>query len=138
MSNVQFHQAAHRAMSDQGAAEAAAYFAADVVYTDHARNLVLKGSDEATEWLAAWKSAFSDARIGSAAYLDAGEWTIARFRGIGRNDGPFAGLPATGKQLDSPFCELMRWRDGQAIEGEIYYDAATIMTQLGHLPPMTP
>jgi steroid delta-isomerase-like uncharacterized protein len=138
MSNVQLHQAAHRAMSEEGAAEAAAYFAEDVTYTDYARNLIMKGSDEATEWLGAWKSAFSDARVGTAAYLDAGEWTVARFRAIGTNDGPFAGFPATGRQLDAPFCELLRWRDGQAVEGEIYYDAATIMTQLGHMPPMTP
>jgi hypothetical protein len=25
--------------------------------------------------------------------------------------------------------------DGKIVEGEIYYDATTIMTQLGHMPP---
>lgn len=138
MSNVQLHQATLRAMSDHGAAEAAAFVADDVVYTDQARNLVMKGRDETVEWLGAWKTAFSEGRAELTSCLDAGDWTIARFRGVGRNDGPFAGLPATGRQLDVPFCELLRWRDGKIVEGEIYYDAATIMTQLGHMPPMTP
>jgi steroid delta-isomerase-like uncharacterized protein len=136
MSNVQLHQAVLLAMSDHGATEAAPFFAADVVYTDRARNLVMKGKDETVEWLGAWKTACSDARAESATCLDAGEWTVARFRGVGRNDGPFGGFPATGNQLDAPFCELLRWQDGKIVEGEVYYDAATIMSQFGHMPPM--
>lgn len=137
MSNVELHQEAHRAMSEDGAAQAAASFAPDIVYTDVARGLTMKGREETTGWLDGWKSAFSDARVVDATYIDAGDWTIARFQARGVNDGPLGDLPPTGKQLDTPFCELIRWQDGKAQEGAMYYDTATMMVQLGHMeaPP---
>jgi ketosteroid isomerase-like protein len=135
MSNIELHQGAHRAMSEEGAEQAAAYMSPDVVYTDVARGLTLKGKEEATGWLSGWKTAFSDARIADASYLEDGDWTIARFQGRGVNDGPLGDLPATGRQLDLPYCELMRWRDGQAVEGAMYYDTGSLMVQLGHMEP---
>lgn len=134
MSNVELHQGAHRAMSEEGAEQAAAYFSPDIFYTDEARGLALKGKEEATGWLAGWKASFSDARIADASYLEAGDWTIARFQGRGVNDGPLGELPATGRQLDLPFCELLRWQDDKAVEGAIYYDTGSMMAQLGHMP----
>jgi ketosteroid isomerase-like protein len=135
MSNVELHQDVHRAMSEKGAEAAAAYFAPDIVFTDEARGLTLKGKEEVTGWLAAWKTAFSDARIADATYLESGDWTISRFQGQGVNDGPLGDLPATGRQLDLPFCELVRWQDDKSVEVAIYYDTGSIMVQLGHMDP---
>jgi steroid delta-isomerase-like uncharacterized protein len=135
MSNIELHQEAHRRMSEEGAEATATLFADDVVYLDMARGLSLKGKGEATGWLAEWKTAFSDAAVADASYIDAGEWTIARFQGRGVNDGPMGNLPATGKRLDTPFCELLRWSDGTVQEGAMYYDTTTIMVQLGHMEP---
>jgi steroid delta-isomerase-like uncharacterized protein len=133
MSNVELHREAHRAMSEEGAEQAAASFAADIVYTDEARGMTMKGRDETLGWLTGWKTAFSDASVTEATYLEAGDWTIARFRGRGTNDGPFGDLPATGKTIDFPCCELLRWENGKAQEGAFYYDTATMMVQLGHM-----
>jgi steroid delta-isomerase-like uncharacterized protein len=135
MSNVDTHREAHRTFTEQGAEAAAVYFAPDISYTDEARGLTLKTKAEVTGWLAEWKRTYSDASINEATYLDTGEWTIARFQGRGTNDGPFGPFPASGRRLDAPFCELLRWTDGKAIEGAIYYDAATILVQLGHMEP---
>jgi len=137
MSNVELHQQAHQAMSTQSAEAAAESFADDATYTDEARGLALHGKAEITGWLSGWKTAFSDARIEDATYLDAGDWTIARFRGRGTNDGPFGDMPATGKPMDNAYCEFIRWRDGKAVEGAIYYDIASIMAQLGATPATT-
>lgn len=137
MSNIELHQEAHRRMNEQGAEAAAEMFTDDIVYLDAARGLTLKGKEESTGWLREWKTAFSDARVEAAEYLDAGDWTICRFQGRGVNDGAFGPFPATGKQLDAPFCELVRWHGGKAAEGAMYYDTATIMVQLGHMPAPT-
>jgi steroid delta-isomerase-like uncharacterized protein len=137
MSNTQLHQEAHRRMSEEGAEQTAALFAPDIVYEDCARGLTMKGRDETTGWLRGWKSSFPDATIKQATYLEAGDWTVARFHGQGVNDGPLGDLPATGKQLDLPCCEVIRWSDGKAVEGAFYYDTATIMVQLGHMPAPT-
>lgn len=137
MSNVELHQKAHQAMSTEGAEHAAASFADSVVYTDTARGLTLKGKDEAIGWLQAWKTMASDARVDDPTYLDAGAWTIARFQARGTHDGPMGDLPPTGKTLDMPFCELLRWEDGKVVEGAIYYDTTTLMVQLGHMAAPT-
>lgn len=137
MSNADIHREAHRAFNEQGAEATAAYFAPDVTYTDEARGLALKSKSEVTGWLTEWKKAFSDASVSEATYLESGDWTIARFQGRGTNDGEFGPFPATGRRLDAPYCELLRWADGKAAEGAMYYDTTTIMVQLGHMDPPT-
>ena len=133
MSNIDNHREAHRTFTEQGAEAASAYFAPGITYADEARGATLKGKAEATAWLAEWKSGFSDAAIGDPGYLEAGDWTIARFQARGTNDGAFGPFPPTGRRLDAPFCELLRWVDGQAVEGGLYYDLVTILVQLGHM-----
>jgi steroid delta-isomerase-like uncharacterized protein len=135
MSNVDTHKEAHQAMNTEGAERTAAYFSPDAVYTDAARGITLKGKGEVQGWLQEWKTMASDARIGDPRYIDAGEWTICRFQARGTHDGPMGELPPTGKQLDMPFCELIRWQDGKAVEGALYYDTTTMMVQLGHMEP---
>jgi steroid delta-isomerase-like uncharacterized protein len=135
MSNVDRHREAHRTFNEQGADAASAYFAAEATYTDEARGMTMKGKAEVTGWLGEWKSSFSDAAVTDVQYIDAGDWTVARFQARGTNDGRFGPFPATGRRLDAPFCELLRWADGLAIEGALYYDAATILVQLGHMEP---
>lgn len=45
--------------------------------------------------------------------------------------GPF---PATGRPVEFAVCELLTYdADGAITGGEIYYDQATILGQLGHL-----
>lgn len=123
-------------MSEQGAEAAAEMFSDDVVYTDAARTLTLKGKDEVTGWLREWKTAFSDARVENATYHAADDWIICTFDGGGTNDGQFGPFPATGNQAFISFCELIRWRDGKAVEGAIYYDSASLLVKLGHLQPI--
>lgn len=135
MSNVELHEQAHKVMTDEGAEAVSAFMAPDIVFTDHAQGATMKGRDEATGWLSAWKTAFSDAAVTEGTYLEAGDWTISRFRARGTNDGEFAGLPPTGRAVDLDCCELIRWQDGKSVEGDFYYDAMTVMVQLGHIPP---
>jgi steroid delta-isomerase-like uncharacterized protein len=134
MSDIDLHREAHRAMSEEGAEEAAASFADDIVYTDQARGMTMHGKGETTGWLEGWKTAFSDARVADATYLEAGDWSICRFQGQGVNDGTLGDLPATGRRMDLPFCEFICWQDGKAKEGAIYYDTTSMMVQLGHMP----
>jgi hypothetical protein len=85
--------------------------------------------------MTAWATAFSNAQVTNPSYLDAGDTVVALFTGRGTNDGPLGPMPATGKQLDLQFCELMRFNDsGQIVGGAVYYDQLTLLSQLGHAP----
>ena len=51
------------------------------------------------------------------------EWTTGEFIGRGNHTGPLVGfqgtIPATQKELDMRFCELLRVVDGQITEAHV-------------------
>ena len=126
------HQAFNRRDFDQFLSKTAEGF----TYRDQARNVTFTGREGFREFMQSWADAFSNAAVSEPTYLDAGDTVIAQFMGRGANDGAFGHLPATGREIDVPFCEFMRFDDnGQIVSGGIYYDQLTFMTQLGHIEP---
>lgn len=135
--NVETLRAAHQAWNNRDFEGTVRNMAEAHTYTDHARNLTLEGRARFREWAEAWAKAFSDAKITDPEYIDAGDVVIARFTADGTNDGPFAGLPATGRRATFPFCEVVRFdRNGKMAAGHAYYDQYTIFVQLGHIKPL--
>jgi hypothetical protein len=62
------------------------------------------------------------------------------YRGLqGIGPSSWAGLQGrskrTGEQVDEPYVELLRFRDGKAIEGRIQMDTARILQALGAEAP---
>jgi ketosteroid isomerase-like protein len=56
--------------------------------------------------------------------LDAGDWAVVLGRLQGRSK-------ATGEQVDEPYVEVLRFRDGKAIEGRIQMDTTRVLRALG-------
>jgi steroid delta-isomerase-like uncharacterized protein len=135
--NVETLRAAHESWNRRDFAGVVRNSAASLVYTDHARSLNLNGLDKFREWTEAWAKAFSDGRIASPEYIDAGDTVVARFTGEGTNDGPFGSLQPTGGKMSLPFCEVWRFdQQGRMVSGGCYYDQYTLLTQLGHIQPL--
>ena len=135
-SAVEPHQAAHDAFNRRDWDQLRAAWSPDMVYIDHARGVTIHGIDDFIAWCQDWIAGFSDARIDDAQYLDAGGHSVCRFRGRGVNDGAIGPATATGNPLDLPMCEVHRVDDGRLTSGEIYYDAMSIMVQLGVAEPV--
>lgn len=136
MSNVDTHCASIEGFNQRNWDEAVRAVREDCVYTDHPRNMSVKGPREMADWLQGWTEAFSDARGVDFRYIDGGEYTVALFHAQGTNDGPLGSLPATGKRIDLPFCDILRYdAEGHIISGEAFYDTMTLMVQLGHMQP---
>ena len=53
---------------------------------------------------------------------------------IGRHTGEFAGVPATGKEVNVPLALWYALRDGQIVEGRIYWETPAFLAQVGALP----
>lgn len=112
------------------------YLDQSLTYEDQARGLTLKGAAEFKDWLRGWTSAFSDARPDDGQYLEGPDFSVSLFRGRGINDGSFGPFPATNKEMDLPYCEILRYGpDGKVVWGGIYYDQVTLLSQLGHIQP---
>ena len=67
--------------------------------------------------------------------VDADEYAFAEVIARGTHTGalitPEGEIPPTGRTIEIPFCVVMRARDGLLVEGREYYDAATLLSQLG-------
>jgi ketosteroid isomerase-like protein len=134
-SAVEIHRAAHEAFNSRDWDRMRALTAPGVVFTDQARGLTTEGVDDFLGWVQEWPTGMSDARVDEPEYLDAETHSVCRFRGRGVNDGPMGPADATGRQVDLAFCEIVRVEDDRIVSGEMYYDAMTMMVQLGVVQP---
>jgi steroid delta-isomerase-like uncharacterized protein len=131
--NVERFRATHQAFNRRDFDAVLDAFAEDAVYEDCARNTTFRGRDGFRQFIEGWVEAFPDANVASASYIDAGDVVIAEFTGRGTQTGPLGPLPATGKRLNLPFCEILRFNaQGKIVSGSAYYDQLTMLTQLGH------
>jgi steroid delta-isomerase-like uncharacterized protein len=135
--NVETLRAAHESWNRRDFQGIVRNTAEGLVYRDHARALTLNNRDKFREWTEAWAKAFSDGRITEPEYIDAGDIVVAQFTAEGTNDGPFGSLKATGRRMSLPFCEIVHFdKEGRTVSGACYYDQYTLLTQLGHVPPL--
>lgn len=87
------------------------------------------------EYIENWARAFPDGKIEPKSIVVQGERAMAEFTGTGTHTGtlkaPTGDLPPTQRRLELPFVESYRFRDGKLAEGRIYFDAFSMLTQLG-------
>jgi steroid delta-isomerase-like uncharacterized protein len=131
--NVETIQRAHRSYNTRKFKECADQFADGGVCHDLPR-----GEDwpkaRFGEFLQGWARAFSDSQVAAARYIDAGNIVVSEFRVRGTNDGPLGRFPASHKQMDVPYCEVVHFDDEGKIDSvTAYYDVLSMMVQLGHL-----
>ena len=77
-------------------------------YTDYPRSITLKSAQQFVDYLKeGWTTAFSDASVTNMRYTEGADKSIAQFEGSGTNDGTLGPLPATGRTMSMPFCEII-------------------------------
>ena len=87
------------------------------------------------EYTEGWAKAFPDGKIQVTTLVAQGDNVIAECVGRGTHTGALTGtageIPATGRHVELQFVECYRFRNGKIAEGRIYFDAASMMAQLG-------
>ena len=133
--NVEVLRSAHESWNKRDFAGVVKNAAEKLTYTDNALAVTFNNRDKFREWTEGWAKAFSDGRISSPEYIDAGDIVVARFTVVGTNDGPLGSMKPTGRKMSLPFCEICYFdKEGKTVSGGCYYDQYTLMTQLGHIP----
>jgi steroid delta-isomerase-like uncharacterized protein len=85
------------------------------------------------------RAAFPDMRMDAQDVFASGDKVAARVRLTGTHEGPFMGMPATGKQVDIQLIDIMRMSDdGLCLEHWGVLDALAMMQQLGAVPEGPP
>ncbi len=67
-----------------------------------------------------------------------GEWTCTIARWKGKMVGPWKDLggqehPPTGKAFELEFCTVARWKNGEIVEENLFYDQVEFLRQIGLL-----
>jgi steroid delta-isomerase-like uncharacterized protein len=83
---------------------------------------------------AMYRSAFPDLHIEAHEMLTEGDLACARVTSTGTHQGEFMGMPPTGKRIEVDSIDIVRFRDGKAVEHWGVTDAMLMMQQLGAIP----
>jgi steroid delta-isomerase-like uncharacterized protein len=89
------------------------------------------GAEEVAAYFEETRAAFPDQRNELLALHHADEAVIAEVMLYGTHLGPFRGLPPTGREFEMRFCALFLFEDERLVCERVYFDAATILRQLG-------
>ena len=81
------------------------------------------------------RAAFPDMRMVPEDVIASGDKAVARVRVTGTHQGPFMGMPATGKRIDVSLIDIICFDDdGSARENWGVVDQLAMMHQLGAMP----
>jgi ketosteroid isomerase-like protein len=82
-----------------------------------------------------WDVPFPDGLCTEIEVLAGDDFAVGRFIARGVNKGPLAGpegeIPATGRSLAIPFCDVHRLRGGRIASTDRYWDQASVNGALG-------
>jgi predicted ester cyclase len=112
------------------------FFHADFV--DHGPGGDLVGIPAFTAVVEAWRNAVPDVRCEVRNLIQEGDllaWTVHT---TGTHTGDGLGFPATGKRFETVSANLVRMRDGKAVEHWSEQGMLPLLQQLGILPAMEP
>src|SRR5436190_6944779 len=94
-----------------------------------------RGAEGVKEFQRGWATAFPDSRVEIRSVTANEERVIVEYIGRGTHTGPLATpggtVPATGRRVDIPFCDVVELRHGKVASDRTYFDVATMMEQLG-------
>lgn len=86
------------------------------------------------KWVPEMHAGMPDGKIEVLEVFTNGDLAATHVRQTGTNTGPMMGMPATGKKMDVRGVDVVRLRDGKAIEHWGYWEEMKMMQQMGMMP----
>lgn len=137
--NARLARELHQAFNDRNFARVDDLAEQDVEWENVATGETFSGPEGIKQFMQGWVAAFSDANTEIVDLHAGDDFAVIEFVGRGTHDGTLhgvaGGIPATNRSVDVQFCEIYHVRDGRVASGRTFFDAATMMGQLGILPP---
>jgi len=96
---------------------------------------VFDGEEAVRGYFEDTRTAFPDQRNEVIALHHADDGVIVEFELKGTHRGPLRGIPPTGKEFTCRSAAFFLFDDDQLVCERVYFDAATIMAQLGLIQP---
>lgn len=112
-----------------------ALFAPDVVIRSPGAPEGTVGREARVQFGRAFAAAFPDARVEPIRAFSERDLVCMEVRFRGTHHGPMVTpggeIPATGRVVEFPYCIVARFKDGEVVEMDEYFDQLAMMRQLG-------
>ena len=92
---------------------------------------VFDGPEEVMDYFNELRTAFPDQRNEPIAIHHADDAVLVEANLYGTHDGPFRGLPPTGRSWEMRFMAVFVFEDDRLVCERVYFDQGTVMRQLG-------
>nr|WP_090342662.1 ester cyclase [Mycolicibacterium malmesburyense]CRL73193.1 putative ester cyclase [Mycolicibacterium malmesburyense] len=106
-------------------------------YEIMATGQVFDGDDEVMDYYKSTRTAFPDQRHDNVRFHVADDSVIVEFDLLGTNLGEFYGLPPTGKAFRVPVAAVFFFEDDRIVNERIYFDSASLVSQIGRTELLT-
>jgi steroid delta-isomerase-like uncharacterized protein len=114
----------------------------DTIYRELATGREAHGVDEVTNTGFSWRDAFPDARGEITNSFGSADQVVLQITWTGTQTGdlvsPAGTIPATGKRVTIPACQVSKIHDGKIARTDHYFDLMTMLVQLGVTPAQQP
>jgi steroid delta-isomerase-like uncharacterized protein len=92
---------------------------------------VYDGAEEVAAYFHETRTAFPDQRNRLIALHHAEDAVIVEAMLYGTHQGPYRGLPPTGRKFEMRFCAMFLFEEERLVCERVYFDANTVLRQLG-------
>jgi steroid delta-isomerase-like uncharacterized protein len=92
---------------------------------------VYDGPEEVARYFEETRTAFPDQRNELIALHHTEDAVIVEANLYGTHDGPFRGLPPTGRRFEMRFCAVFVFDEDRLVCERVYFDSNTVLRQLG-------
>jgi steroid delta-isomerase-like uncharacterized protein len=109
--------------------------APNVVYDELGTQRAAKGLDELLTSWKGWATALPDSRATFRSEMASGNTAVLEVTWTGTHSGPLqtptGAIPATGKKIDVPACQVVEVADDKVTSIRHYFDMRTLLQQIG-------
>src|SRR5262249_30178246 len=89
------------------------------------------GPEEVMAYFTETRTAFPDQRNELISMHHADDAVIVEANLYGTHNGPYRGLPPTGRKFEMRFCAIFVFEEDRLVCERVYFDAGTVLRQLG-------
>jgi len=114
--------------------KAYSYLAEHYVFENVASGESAKGKAAVKALMNGLLQAFPDLKFENKSVFASGNKVAVEYVMSGTQKSEFRGMPATGKGFAVKCCSILEFEGGFFTRETAYFDAATMMRQLGHIP----
>ncbi|GAB2723919.1 nuclear transport factor 2 family protein [Kitasatospora kifunensis] len=135
LENEKIIRNAYQVAEDKDVAGWVAAFTEDGTFTDMSIPATYRGPDELGQTVEVYAKAFPDMHRELGQFYVTGDVVIVQLRLQGTHLGPLelpsGTVPATGKRMDAPCCDVFELVDGKIKRFDCYAEGSVIAAQLG-------